>query len=405
MPKKVVVTGIGIASSAGLSPIEVWANIMDKRSTVATDPRLEGIDIDWTCPIQNWTPTEHLKKSLIWRCDPFIQFALYAASEAIADSGLDCCIAPNTIGMVVGNSLGGVSTSEKLNNRAFQEGAKATGSTYLLSTMGNMASGNIAIELGIKGPTYTIGTACASGTDAIGIAKRMIESGQCDFIIAGASEAPITPLVTASFTNIGALSRNRDTKYSLRPFDKERDGFVISEGAAFLVLENEEKAIKRGARIYATVTGYWSTNDSYHVTSPSKNGEGISQAIKGALSDADLAPSDIDCINAHGTSTRYNDYTEGRAISRIFGEDVFVTSTKGVTGHSLAASGAIESAISILKIVNKGIPSVAGLKNQDENIKIKIPDVSLEDVEVNNVLSNSLGFGGQNATLVFSRHS
>ncbi|NWO12000.1 beta-ketoacyl-[acyl-carrier-protein] synthase family protein [Chromohalobacter salexigens] len=405
MPKKVVVTGIGIASSAGLSPEEVWNNIMDKRRTVATDPRLAGTDIDWACSIRNWAPSEYLKKSLIWRCDPFIQFALYAASEAITDSGLDCHISPHNIGMVVGNSLGGVSTSEMLNKRALQEGVKAIGSTYLLSTMGNMASGNIAIELGVKGPTYTVGTACASGTDAIGIAKNMIEKGQCDFIIAGASEAPITPLVTASFTNIGALSRNRGKKYSSRPFDEERDGFVISEGAAFLVLEDEEKAIKRKARIYATVTGYWSTNDSYHVTSPSKTGEGILKAMKGGLTNAGLAPSDIDCINAHGTSTQYNDYTEGKAISRIFGEDVFVTSTKGVTGHSLAASGAIESAISILKINNKGIPAVAGLKNQDRNIKIKAPTTSLENVRVDNVLSNSLGFGGQNATLVFSRHS
>lgn len=204
--------------------------------------------------------------------------------------------------------------------------------------MGSMATGNIAIELGIHGPTYLTGTACSSGADAIGTASRLIESGECDIVIAGGSEAPITPLVVSSFTKLGALSKNTDLPHASRPFDKERDGFVISEGAAMMVLENEKTAMERGARIYATLSGYGSANDAHHITSPAPDGSGLSKAIYRALGDASLSSCDIQCINAHGTSTPLNDHLEGNTLSAIFPDHPWVTSTKGVTGHSLCCN-------------------------------------------------------------------
>ncbi len=404
MKHKVVVTGMGIISSAGLTPDECWENLIKGKSMTIIDNRLNTLDVSWSCPIKNFTPSDCLNKSLIWRIDPFIQYALYAAKKAIEDAKLDIDNKTVKVGVILGNSLAGVTSVEKLNKRAYNEGVGTIGSLYLLSTMGSMATGNIAIELGIKGPTYLIGTACASGTDSIGMGKYLIENGICDIVLAGGSEAPITPLVVSSFTKIGALSKNTNLAYSSRPFDNERDGFVISEGAAMLVLEKETSALDRKAKIYASVAGYGSANDSYHITSPSPNGSGLSVSICAALNDAVLESTDIQCINAHGTSTLLNDRIEGKVLYDFFGKSAYVTSTKGVTGHSLAASGAIEAVFSILKIVNNKIPPVAGLRNIDKEIKVKIATNTISDIHVKNVLSTSVGFGGQNAALIFSKY-
>ena len=307
-------------------------------------------------------------------------------------------------GIVLGNSLAGITSLEILNKRAVLEGVGTIGSLYLLSTMGSMATGNIAIELGIHGPTYLTGTACSSGADAIGTAKRLIQSGECDIVLAGGSEAPITPLVVSSFTKIGALSKNSDLLHASRPFDKERDGFVISEGAAVMVLENEKSALERGAKIYATLSGYGSANDAHHITSPAPDGSGLSQSIYGALEDASLSPTDIQCINSHGTSTPLNDDLEGNILFRIFGNHPWVTSTKGVTGHSLAATGAMEAVFSVLKIIHDEIPPVAGLRHIDDKIKINIATKVIQGTGIKNVLSTSLEFGGQNAALIFSQY-
>ncbi|GKN25221.1 3-oxoacyl-[acyl-carrier-protein] synthase 2 [Klebsiella pneumoniae] len=369
------------------------------------DSRLQGLKVSWSCPVQNFAPAQHMSKSLIWRTDPFIQYALYAACNAVEDAGLKKGYGGLKTGIVLGNSLAGISSLETLNKRAFQEGTATIGSLYLLSTMGSMATGNIAIELGIHGPTYLTGTACSSGADAIGTASRLIESGECDIVIAGGSEAPITPLVVSSFTKLGALSKNTDLPHASRPFDKERDGFVISEGAAMMVLENEKTAMERGARIYATLSGYGSANDAHHITSPAPDGSGLSKAIYRALEDASLSSCDIQCINAHGTSTPLNDYLEGNTLSAIFPDHPWVTSTKGVTGHSLAATGAMEAIFSVLNIIHDEITPVAGLKNIDEAIKINIVTEVIKGAGIKNVLSTSLGFGGQNSALIFSKYN
>ncbi|BCL48965.1 beta-ketoacyl-[acyl-carrier-protein] synthase family protein [Escherichia coli] len=405
MRNKVVVTGMGIISSVGHTPEECHLTLLKGKGMTRLDSRLQGLKVSWSCPVQNFAPAQHMSKSLIWRTDPFIQYALYAACNAVEDAGLKKGYGGLKTGIVLGNSLAGISSLETLNKRAFQEGTATIGSLYLLSTMGSMATGNIAIELGIHGPTYLTGTACSSGADAIGTASRLIESGECDIVIAGGSEAPITPLVVSSFTKLGALSKNTDLPHASRPFDKERDGFVISEGAAMMVLENEKTAMERGARIYATLSGYGSANDAHHITSPAPDGSGLSKAIYRALEDASLSSCDIQCINAHGTSTPLNDYLEGNTLSAIFPDHPWVTSTKGVTGHSLAATGAMEAIFSVLNIIHDEITPVAGLKNIDEAIKINIVTEVIKGAGIKNVLSTSLGFGGQNSALIFSKYN
>ncbi len=396
---------MGIISSVGHTPEECHLTLLKGKGMTRLDSRLQGLKVSWSCPVQNFAPAQHMSKSLIWRTDPFIQYALYAACNAVEDAGLKKGYGGLKTGIVLGNSLAGISSLETLNKRAFQEGTATIGSLYLLSTMGSMATGNIAIELGIHGPTYLTGTACSSGADAIGTASRLIESGECDIVIAGGSEAPITPLVVSSFTKLGALSKNTDLPHASRPFDKERDGFVISEGAAMMVLENEKTAMERGARIYATLSGYGSANDAHHITSPAPDGSGLSKAIYRALEDASLSSCDIQCINAHGTSTPLNDYLEGNTLSAIFPDHPWVTSTKGVTGHSLAATGAMEAIFSVLNIIHDEITPVAGLKNIDEAIKINIVTEVIKGAGIKNVLSTSLGFGGQNSALIFSKYN
>ncbi|WP_230374633.1 beta-ketoacyl-[acyl-carrier-protein] synthase family protein [Citrobacter koseri] len=396
---------MGIISSVGHTPEECHLTLLKGKGMTRLDSRLQGLKVSWSCPVQNFAPAQHMSKSLIWRTDPFIQYALYAACNAVEDAGLKKGYGGLKTGIVLGNSLAGISSLETLNKRAFQEGTATIGSLYLLSTMGSMATGNIAIELGIHGPTYLTGTACSSGADAIGTASRLIESGECDIVIAGGSEAPITPLVVSSFTKLGALSKNTDLPHASRPFDKERDGFVISEGAAMMVLENEKTAMERGARIYATLSGYGSANDAHHITSPAPDGSGLSKAIYRALEDASLSSCDIQCINAHGTSTPLNDYLEGNTLSAIFPDHPWVTSTKGVTGHSLAATGAMEAIFSVLNIIHDEITPVAGLKNIDEAIKINIVTEVIKGAGIKNVLSTSLGFGRQNSALIFSKYN
>lgn len=400
----IAITGLGILSSAGITPDECWNNVMAGESMAAFDPRLREVDVKISCPVTKWVPSDYLKKSIIWRTDPFIQYALYAAGQAVKDSGLECSESGPRTGLVVGNSLGGVTSTELLNLRAQKEGVMSVGGAYLLSTMGSMACGNIAMELGIKGPTYQINTACASGSDAVGLAGKMIEQGKCDIVIVGASEAPLTPLVVSAFSRIGALTHNENLQIASRPFDRERDGFVMSEGAAFIVLERMQHAKERKTKIYAKLSGYGSANDAYHVTSPSPDGDGLRSSISAALEDAGLKPADIDCINAHGTSTPLNDLTEGKVITDLFGESTYVTSTKGVTGHSLAATGAIEAVLSVLKIHHDSIPPVGGLNHPDEKIILNLVSEPIKNAGLRHVMSNSLGFGGQNASIILSRY-
>ncbi len=404
--KRVVITGLGIVSSAGDSLQENWNNLIQGNARAKKDSRLDGLSVDFCCSVEGFPTSKHVEKSLIWRIDRFVQFALYAARQAVTDAGLNFfTLDKRRVGIVLGNSLAGVATFENGYSKLNLKGPEAVSAALIPGAMGNMAVSQIAIQFGITGPSMLIGTACASGSDAVGIAKKMLENDECDIVLAGASEAPITKLIVSSFTALKVLSTNSNLSEASRPFDENRDGFVISEGAGILVLEKESHAIDRGANIYAAVTGYGSSNDAFHVTSPQKDGAGLKSAMQQALEDAQLSPNEIDAINAHGTSTELNDRIEAAAIFDVFGKKPIVTSTKGVTGHCLAAAGAIEAIYSVLTIKNNIVPPVAGLKKIDNDINISLAYSKMQRVEVNSILSNSLGFGGQNAALIFSRYN
>jgi beta-ketoacyl-acyl-carrier-protein synthase II len=405
MRNSAVITGLGTIGSAGLTVNESWQTLIQRKSTARYDDRLAGLGVSLCCPIPEFLPETFINKSLVWRTDRFIHLALIAAHQAINDSGLIlAAIDKNRIGIVLGNSLAGISSIEKAGSTAGTEGYPSVSASVIPASMANMAAGHIAIQYGITGPTLTVGSACASGADAIGLAKKMIENNECDIVIAGASEAPITSLIISSFSRLGALSTNDDPLHASRPFDQDRDGFVISEGAGVLILESSSHAEERKANIYAIVSGYGSSNDAYHVTSPSPEGSGLKQAICKALQDAALKPENIDCINAHGTSTALNDQIESNVIYNIFNKNTKVTSTKGTTGHCLAAAGAIEAIFSILTLKENSIPGVAGLEHVDDKIKIPIVKDMDSTTKINTVLSNSIGFGGQNASLIFQKY-
>ncbi|MCD9496617.1 beta-ketoacyl-[acyl-carrier-protein] synthase family protein [Photobacterium carnosum] len=401
----VVVTGLGILNSAGLTVQDSWNKVLSGEATASIDERLKNIDSNISCPIKGWNAKNDIDPSLVWRIDKFIQYAVAASKQALIDAGINFKdVEKKRIGVIIGNSLAGISTLELNLLRVLTDGYQASKASMIPAIMNNMAASQIALTYGIQGPTLCISTACASGADAIGLAKQMIESDQCDIIITGATEAPICPLIVSSFNKLGALSKTLDLKLASRPFDKDRNGFVISEGAGILILESETFARRRKAKIYATVSGYGTANDAFHATSPSPDGTALKLAIYNALENASISANDIDSINAHGTSTVLNDSIESKVIFNIFGSKPIVTSTKGVTGHSLGATGAIEAIYSILSIKYNKIPPIGGLNHIDESIKISIAKNAINTSNINVVMSNSIGFGGQNSTLIFSAY-
>lgn len=405
MTNKVVVTGMGVLCSAGATVSQFWDNIVQKKVLTQYDTRLENAPVKYSCPLSNWNPKPRLKQAAFTRADPFIQYAVYAAQEALDDANIQpgYNFPSNRIGIIVGNSLAGISTLEKIINNEAEVGPASVSASYILSTMTNMASANISVHLGITGPSYFLSTACASGADAVGRGKRMIESGECDTVIVGGSEAPITKNVVTAFAKLGALSRNNIGEGSIRPFDKDRNGFVISEGAGFLVLEHESQAQKRKANIHARLLGYGSSSDAYHMTTPTPSGKGLTQAVENALYDANIEPTEIGYINAHGTATSLNDRLESTVYENIFGLTAPIASTKGVTGHPLAASGAIEAIASIQALKTDTIPGTAGLHIIDDDINIKINRETTKYSNSLPVMSSSIGFGGQNAVLIFGQ--
>jgi 3-oxoacyl-[acyl-carrier-protein] synthase II len=345
-----------------------------------------------------------LGKRTAWRLDRYVHLALVAAREAIADAGLD----PeewdaSRVGVVMGNALGGIGTFERQHNTMLAEGTGKM-SSMLIPMMGvNMVAGYIAIDCGAQGPNLVTTTACASGSTAIGTARDLLRTNRCDVVIAGGAEAGLTKPVLAGFTRMGALSgRVDDPTTASRPFDANRDGFVAAEGAGILVLERIEHAQARGARIRARVSGYGASADAHHATAPDPTGTGATAAIGSALADADLSLSDVDHVNAHGTSTPMNDAVEAKVLGRMFGDGPAVTSVKGVTGHSLGAAGAIEAACTVLSIETGMVPPTANLDSQDPAVEIDVVHGRPRRMPVSAATSNSFGFGGQNAVLVLT---
>lgn len=407
---RVVITGIGAITPIGNSIDELWDSLINGRSGIDKITRFDvsSYPTKLAAEVKDFEPTEYIDKKEAKRMDRFTQFALASAKMALIDSGLDLEKEDlYRIGVIYGSGIGGIETLENQQNILKEKGPGRVSPFFVPMMIADMAAGLISITFGLKGHNETIVNACASSTNAIGDAFKVIERGDADVIVTGGSEAAITPLAIAGFCSMKAMSTNDDPKTACRPFDANRDGFIMGEGSATLILESLEHAIKRGAKIYCEIVGYGATADAYHITAPAPEGAGAARAMKLALKDADIIPEDIDYINAHGTSTEYNDKYETMAIKNVFGQHAYklkVSSTKSMTGHMLGASGAVEAVATVLAIKNGIVPPTINYETPDPECDLDyVPNKALE-MEINYALSNSFGFGGHNATLVFKKY-
>ncbi|MFF5492735.1 beta-ketoacyl-[acyl-carrier-protein] synthase family protein [Streptomyces aquilus] len=398
----IAVTGLGLVTPAGIGTAASWSGVRAGRPTAAYDPVLADNPVRISCRVPDWDPDTLLGARRAHRLDRFSQFALVAAREALADAGLDPATWDGArVGVVLGCADGGPGTVEAQHRTLVEHSPDRVSPLLLPMQLPNMLAGQTAIEFGATGPNLVVATACASGTTAIGTARDLLLLDRCDVVLAGGSEAMITPLVMAGFARMGTLSRRTDDPAAAsRPFDLDRDGFVAGEGAGVLVLERPADARARGARVRARVTGYGASADAHHVTSPHPDGVGLEAAMRGALADAGAQASDVGHVNAHGTATRLNDLAEARVVHRVLG-DPLVTSTKGVTGHLLGAAGAVEAAFTVLALEEQTVPPTANLDTPDPDCEIKVA-AALTGTRFDLALSNSLGFGGQNAVLALA---
>ena len=408
MERRVVITGMGALTPIGNSVKEFWNNAKEGKNGIdyVTLVDKDEVSVKVVGEVKNFDAAEAVGKKESKRLDRFSQFALACADEAIKSSGLDLDnVDKNRIGVLVGSGIGGFSTIETEITK-MATGSKRVSPFFIPMAISNMAAGNISIKYGLKGPSTAVVTACATGTNGIGEAFRQIKHGYADIMLAGGVEAPITKIGIEGFNSLKALNTSNDPKIASIPFDSERSGFVMVEGAGILVLESLESAKKRNANILAEIVGYGSTCDAYHITSPDPDGEGASRAMTQAIEEAKINKEEVSYINAHGTSTKLNDKFETIAIKRTFGDYAYkipVSSTKSMTGHLLGAAGAIEAIICIEALRDNFIPPTIGYKNKDEDCDLDyVPNVG-RNHEVNYALTNSLGFGGHNATLLFKK--
>lgn len=407
MKRRVVVTGLGLVTPIGIGKEAVWQRLHTAESAVATIARFDSSPFrsHIAAEINDFDAVAMLSAKQARRTDRCSQLALAAARLALEDAGLDLSSeSPDRVGVMMGTALGGIGFAEQENTKYVQGGAREVDPLLALTVFGGAVSCNIAITHGVSGLNSTNAMSCASGTLAIGEAFRAVAGGQVDVVLAGGSEAPLYPLCYGSFSLIRAMStRNDDPATASRPFDRGRDGFVMAEGAALLVIESLDHAIARGARIYAEVAGYGLTNDAHHMTQPRPDGREAIRAMRLALSEAECAPAEVAWVNAHGSSTTLNDGTEARAIREVFGEHTDrlpVSGTKGWHGHALGASGAIETAISCLAIERSWIPTTLNCRDPDPAGQLcHVPEGGLA-LRPSAVLKNSFGFGGSNATLL-----
>ncbi|MFE0043483.1 beta-ketoacyl-[acyl-carrier-protein] synthase family protein [Streptomyces albireticuli] len=399
----VAVTGLGLVTPGGVGVGPSWAAVCGGRSAAAVDPALEDHVVRLSCRVPGFDAEELLGARRAHRLDRFVQFALVAAREAIADAGLDPATWDGArVGVVLGCADGGPGTVEEQHHVLRDRGPAKVSPLLLPMQLPNMLAGQTAMEFGATGPNLVVATACASGATAIGTARDLLALDRCDVVLAGGSEAMITPLVMAGFAQMGALSRREDEPAAAsRPFDADRDGFVAGEGAGVLVLERTADARARGAAVRGRVVGYGASADAHHMTRPHPEGAGVEQAMRAALADAGADPADVRHVNAHGTSTPLNDLVEATAVSRLLTAGPLVTSTKGVTGHLLGAAGAVEAVFSVLTAEHGLVPPTANLRRLDPRMDIEVA-AAPTGAHAELVLSNSCGFGGQNATLVIA---
>jgi len=408
-PRRVVVTGTGAIASVGNTAADVWDAIRNGRSGIAPITRFdaEGYKTTFAGEVKGFDPVAELGRKEHRRLDRFSQFAIVVAREAIAQSGLDIAADPTRVGVLIGTGMGGMEIFEQGVETVLTQGPRRLTPFFVPMMLPNMASGNVSIDTGAKGPNFATISACASSAHAIGEAARMIQAGLIDAAIAGGTEAPITRLGIAGFNAMDALStRNDDPVAASRPFDGGRDGFVLAEGAAALVLEDRDHAIARGAEILGELIGYATTDDAYHMVQPGPDGEGLARAMTIALESAGIAPSDVDYINAHGTSTQLNEKNETLAYKTVFGEHAYkvaISSTKSMTGHLLGAAGALEAVITLAALREGVLPPTINQTEPDPECDLDyIPNVARE-AEAKIAMSNSMGFGGHNATLILAR--
>ncbi|MBC1545303.1 beta-ketoacyl-ACP synthase II [Listeria sp. FSL L7-0233] len=407
--RRVVVTGIGAVTPIGNDAETSWENAKKGVNGVAEMTRLNPDDfpVKIAAELKDFDVEKYLEKKEARKMDRFTHYAIASAEMAVQDSGLVIDDSNATrVGVWIGSGIGGMETFETQYEIFLNRGHRRVSPFFVPMMIPDMGSGQVSIRFGAKGINSTTVTACATATNSIGDAFKVIERGDADAMITGGAEAPITKMSLAGFTANKALSLNPDPETACRPFDKDRDGFIIGEGAGIVILEEYEHAKARGAKIYAEIVGYGATGDAYHITAPAPNGEGAARAMKMAIDDAGLTPDKVDYINAHGTSTPYNDEYETQAIKTVFGDHakkLAISSTKSMTGHTLGASGGIEAIFALLSIRDNIIAPTIHLENQDEVCDLDyVPNVARE-TEVNVALSNSFGFGGHNATLVFKR--
>ena len=411
MPKRrVVVTGMGILAPNGNTVPQYWEALRTGKSGIAKITHFDTSDytVKIAGEVTGFQKDDFFERKESRKLDHFTIYALVATEEAIINAGLSVdTINPNRIGVIIGSGIGGIESFEEQHQILLEKGPRRVSPFFIPKMITNIAAGHIAIKWGFKGPNHVVVSACASGTDALGEALRTIQYDEADIMISGGSEASVCPMAVAGFANMKALStRNEEPTKASRPFDLNRDGFVIAEGAGILILEELEHARQRGARIMGEIAGYGATNDAFHVTQPAFGGAGAARAMEAAIRDAGMKYSDVDYINAHGTSTPHNDKNESIAIRTVFGDhadNLYISSTKSMTGHLLGASGAIEAIAALLIIENQIIPPTINLTDADPECDLNyVPNTAIS-AKVDTVVSNSLGFGGHNGVLLLKR--
>ena len=410
MKRRVVVTGVGLVTPLGVGIDNVWQRILNGESGIAPNTRFDvtGHDTKFAGQVPDFKPEEYISPKEIKRIDLFIQYALAATKIAVDDSGLDMSKEnAERVGVVVGTGLGGLPTLEKYHSVLLERGPSRISPFFIPMLIANEAPGHIAIQHGMKGPNLCIVTACATGAHSIGESFRIIQYGDADVMVAGGTEANLTPLTVGGFNAMKALStRNDAPEKASRPFEKDRDGFVVAEGSGIVILEELEHARRRGAKVYGEIVGYGYNGDAYHITAPAPDGEGFIRCIRMALKDAGMSVDDVDYINAHGTSTELNDYTETLAIKEVFGERAYklpVSSTKSMTGHLLGAAGAVEAVFSVLSIRDQVCPPTTNYETPDPQCDLDYVPNAKRSHKIDVAMSNSFGFGGTNSVLLFRR--
>lgn len=410
-PRRVVVTGLGLVTPLGTGVQKNWEALLAGRSGIRTIDRFENVAAFASRiagQVTDFQAEDFIEPKEIKKMDLFIQYSVAAATMAVEDAGFK--VDPHEaegVGVIIGVGLCGIETIEETERAYLEGGPRKISPFFIPKVISNLAPGQIAIRYGAKGVNWTPTSACASGTHALGEAFHLIRRGLQDAVIAGGAESAITPLGVGGFSAMKALStRNDEPERASRPFDRDRDGFIISEGSGVLILEEREKALRRGAKIYAEIIGYGANGDAHHMTAPAPEGEGAARCMRLALKDSGLAPSDVDYINAHGTSTEYNDVNETQAIRKVFGEHAFkvaVSSTKSMTGHLLGAAGAVEGVYSVLALHHGAIPPTINHENRDPQCDLDYTPNQARKADIRVALSNSFGFGGTNACIVFRR--